>query len=149
MWEFTDIRDRAIRELSEHNDAVGPIDKIERGKSYDVNTWELEGYVELLKRTETITNEEAERLGWKTAAKLLLLREQYLNSQWPTGNNGLACSRCGSSSCRGQYYRTCNSYGGYHLCGQQFTSRDQYDFTAAVKKEFEFEFETETAGNKI
>jgi hypothetical protein len=89
MWEFTDIRERAIQELSEDKDAMGPIDKIERGRSYNVKKWEMEGYIELLKRAETVTNEEAERLGWKTAAKLLRLREQYLasiTSQWTRPN---------------------------------------------------------------
>jgi hypothetical protein len=149
MWEFIDIRERAIQELSEDKDAMEPIDKIEHGRSYNVKKWEMEGYVELLKRAETITNEEAERLGWKTAAKLLILREQYLasiTSQWPT-QNGPTCMTCGDSSCRGQFYRTCDDYGGYHACTQQFTSRDQYDFATAVKKELGPE--TETAGDQI
>jgi len=149
MWEFTDIRERAIQELSEDKDAMGSIDKIERGRSYNVKEWEMDGYVELLKRAETVTNEEVERLGWKTATKLLLLREQYLasiTSQWST-ENGPTCMKCRNSSCRGQFYRTCNSYGGYHGCAQQFTSRDQYDFITAVKQELGAE--TETAGDQI
>ena len=41
IWEFTDIRESAIQELSEDKDAMGPINKIERGKSYNVNKWEM------------------------------------------------------------------------------------------------------------
>ena len=144
MWEFTDIRERAIRELSEDKDAAGPIDKIERGKHYDVNQWVMEGYVELLKRAETITNEEAEYLGWKTAAKLLLVREQYLASimsQWSNGNppTSNSCNSCGSR----YYCGICGSNGGY----RKFTSRDQYDFTTTVKRVLEIE--SETTGDQI
>jgi hypothetical protein len=149
MWEFTDIRERAIQELSEDKDAMESIDKIERGRSYNVKKWEMEGYVELLKRDETITNEEAERLGWKTAAKLLILREQYLASiaSQLSIQNGPTCITCGDSSRRSELYRTCVNCGGSHVYAQQFTSRDQYDFATAVKKELGPE--TETAGDHI
>jgi hypothetical protein len=142
LWEFTQIRERAIEELSE-NDPLGTVDKIVHGKSYDVGKWVLDGSVELLEGNKTITNEEAERIGWRTAAKLLLLREQY---HLTTGQLGLdydpTCLKCHSSSCRGQFYRTCNGYNGYHSCAQPpSTSRDQYDFKNAVKKELGLETE--------
>jgi len=139
MWEFNDIRERAIQELSKEK-SMGPIEKIEYGKSYEVKEWVLEGYVGLLKRAETVTSEEAERLGWKTAVKLILLREQYLSNitaQWSTAAQ--TCVRC-HTSCGGTFYISCDMYGGYHPCGQQFTNhRDQYDFTTAVRKELEAE----------
>jgi len=71
-----------------------------------VKEWVLAGYVELLKRTETITEEEAERSGWKTAAKLLLLREKYLStiaSQYLAliGEFRGECDRCACTPYRG------------------------------------------------
>jgi len=132
MWEFTDIRERAIQELSKEK-SMGPIEKIEYGKSYEVKEWLLEGYVELLKRAETITSEEAERLGWKTAAKLLLLREEYLFTRTP--NASQVCGRCGGK-CGGDLYMSCGrGYGGY----TQVTTppdRKKHDFTYALRKEF-------------
>lgn len=108
---------------------MGTMERIECGKSYEVKEWLSEGYVELLKRAETITGEEADRLGWKTAAKLLLLREQYLskiNSQYS--------QHCGCNKGLG-------SVKGYHGCGHPFTvpDRNQHDFSKAVQKEFEAE----------
>jgi hypothetical protein len=65
MWEFTDIRKRAIQELSKEEMKMGTMEKVECGKTYKVKEWLLDGYVELLvlKRPETITEKEAERLG--------------------------------------------------------------------------------------
>ena len=71
MWEFTKIRKWAIDELSKMKAEMGEIEMIEFGRSFDVKEWWLEGYGSLLKRGKTITDEEAERLGWKIAAKLL------------------------------------------------------------------------------
>jgi len=146
MWEFTDIRERAIQELSEDKDAMGPIDKIDHGRGYNVKTWEMEGYIELLKRAKTITDEEAERLGWKPAAILLRLREQYLASIASLDGSTSTCVKCHSSSCPNQLYRYCNTYS-YHACTQQSTNRDLYDFVTAVKKELGAE--TGTAGDQV
>jgi hypothetical protein len=143
MWEFTDIRERAIQELSKKEMGVGTVEKIECGKNYEVKEWVLDGYVELLRRDETLTDQEAERLGWKTAAKLLLLREQYLSSTISSHYSSIisqSCGRCGN--CDGALHRRCSSYGSYYPCGQQGTTlpdRSQHDFKEAVQKELETE----------
>ena len=127
------MRERAIQELVKEDMGMGAIDKIECGKSYEVKEMLLDGYVELLKRTGTITDEEAERLGWKTAAKLLLLREEYLFTRTP--NASQVCGRCGGK-CGGDLYMSCGrGYGGY----TQVTTppdRKKHDFTYALRKEF-------------
>lgn len=133
MWEFTEIRDRAIRELSTKEISIGTIEKIEYGKAYAVKEWVLDGYVELLKRSETITEQEAERLGWKTAAKLLLLREQYISDQHSAISNW-TCGGCQQCKSPPQIY--CTPYRTYYPCPQQVTDRNQHDFTKAVQKEF-------------
>jgi len=122
MWEFTDIRERAIQELSKKEMGVGSVEKIECGKIYEVKEWLLDGCVELLRRDETLTDQEAERLGWKTAAKLLLLREQYLSSTISSHyspNISQSCGGCGD--CNGALYRLCSSYRSYYLCVQSMT----------------------------
>jgi hypothetical protein len=142
MWEFVDIRERAIQELNllKGEMGMGSIEKIEYARCFDLKEWLLEGYTELLKRAMTITNDEAERLGWKTAAKLLLLREQYLLTVDPA----YTCGGCGGNSCAvpGNLYTACTPrYGGSYLCGKRINepNRDQHDFTTALRKEFEVE----------
>jgi hypothetical protein len=135
MWEFTDIRERAIQELSKEDMGMGAIDKIGCGKSYEVKEMLLDGYVELLKRTGTITDEEAERLGWKTAAKLLLLREEYLSTVTPNVMSQ-ECGRCGLK-CGGDLYMSCGSgYGGHTQVMITPPDRKKHDFTDALRKEF-------------
>jgi hypothetical protein len=137
------MRERAIKELMAKEMSMGTIEKIECGKSYDVKEMLLEGYVELLKRAETITDEEAERLGWKTASKLHLLREQYLSTitvQHSAFNN-ITCGGCGTK-CGGGLYILCPSYGSYRSCSippMGLPDRNEHDFTEAVRKEFQVE----------
>jgi len=139
LWEFNNIRERAIQELLKEEMKMGTFEKIECGKSYQAKEMLLEGYTELLKRTETITAEEAKRLGWETAAKLLLLREEYITSQYSNLNRQY-CARC-RGSCAGSLYKVCSSgYGGYTACTIAIpTDRKQHDFTNAIQKEFEAE----------
>jgi hypothetical protein len=141
MWEFTDIRERAIQELSKKKIRMETMEKIECGKTCEVKEWVLDGYVELLKREETLTDQEAERLGWKTAAKLLLMREQYL-SYTISSQFSQACEGCGHR--KGDFYRHRHraSYDYYDGYGRQTTTlpdRSQHDFRTAVRKELETE----------
>lgn len=127
MWEFTDIRAKAIQELSTKDMGMGIIEKVECARSFDVKDWLSEGYVEFLRRPETITREEAERLGWQTAAKLLLLREKYLstiNSQIST------CGGCGRKSCA--LYTYCRWSNEYHVNNKEGNFTYSYD----VQREF-------------
>jgi hypothetical protein len=48
MWEFTEICQRAIQELSEEK-SLGSIEKVEYGKSHQVKEGLMEGYIELLR----------------------------------------------------------------------------------------------------
>jgi len=143
MWEFTDMRERAIQELLKEDMSMGTIDKIECGKRYQVKEMLLEGYNELLKRAETITAKEAERLGWKTAAKLLLLREEYLSTTITSQHPSISetCGQCGRQCGGTRLHRYCDDYGDYYPYDQQVTrpDRNQHDFTQAIQKEFEEE----------
>jgi len=130
MWEFTDIRAKAIQELSKEDMGMGTIKKIECARSFEVKGWLLEGYIELLKRAETITYEEAECLGWQTTAKLLLLREKYLST---INTQIVTCGGCRGQSC--SLYTFCDRGRNYSK-SQQVTDRNQHNFTYDVKQEF-------------
>jgi hypothetical protein len=136
MWEFNDIRGRAIQELSEMGIAMAAIEKIECARRFDVKGWLLGGYIELLKRAETITDDEAERLGWKTATKLVRLREQFLISNQPTTPTiSTTCAVCGNSR-----YMKAGGFRKYCDCNiVTISDRERHDFTEAVQKEFETE----------
>lgn len=138
MWEFSYIRERAIQELLTTGMAMPTIEKIECAKSFEVKGWLFDGYMELLKRDETITDDEAERLGWKTATKLVRLREQFLVTSKPT--TPTLPTPCGNCGCSGYM----NSVGYCQNCGHsnKFNvkpDREGHDFTEGVRKEFEAE----------
>jgi len=139
MWEFPDIRNGAIHELSKAEMEMGSVDKIECGRKFEKKEWLLDGYVGLLKRTETITDEEAERLGWKTAAKLLRIREQQ-HSIPQSPAPGEICSVChglgddGSDLCK-----ICDGYGKGVAGITPASGHPRQRFIEAVQKEFQTE----------
>ncbi|KIM83731.1 hypothetical protein PILCRDRAFT_69082, partial [Piloderma croceum F 1598] len=148
MWEFTKIRKWAIDKLSEMKAEMGEIEMIEFGTSFDVKEWRLEGYDSLLKRGKTITDEEAERLGWKIAAKLLRLRERFASTLIGTLAVGEACTLCNQT---GRAVPGQNSSQCSRCCGlgvgvagiisryQNAVSRIREGHTEAVEKEFQME----------
>jgi hypothetical protein len=86
MWELLDIRALAIKALSELN--MSAVDKVTLARECKVTEWLLVGYEEIAKREKTITNEEAERLGWQAAFRLLRARETSKKSQpYPMARN--------------------------------------------------------------
>lgn len=89
---------------------MGTIKKIECAKG-----WLSEGYNELLKRAETVAYEEAECLGWQTAAKLLLLREKYL---FTINGKIVTCGGCRGQSC--SPYTLCDWNRGHYSRRQEF-----------------------------
>ena len=71
MWEFTEIRKRAMDELLKMKMEMGNMEMIELGRCLNMKEWWLKGYVGLLMRRETITDEEAEHPGWKQPSNCL------------------------------------------------------------------------------
>ena len=70
-----DIRDAVIRALSR---ALGPVEQIQLGTEYQVDSWLLEGYKQLVLMKDGISAEDEEHLGWKTTSKLFRVRDAYL-----------------------------------------------------------------------
>jgi hypothetical protein len=144
MWEFTKIRKWAIDELSKMKAEMGEIEMIEFGRSFDVKEWWLEGYGSLLKRGKTITDEEAERLGWKIAAKLLRLREQFASTLTGTLAVGEVCTWCNRTGLADSHQcGRCCGYGvgmaGIIPRYQGAMLRIKEGHTEAVEKEFQME----------
>jgi len=79
MWEFHEIRKFAVDVL----DGIGlsAIDKVLYGEEFNATRWLSEGYEALVKDEATISNDDAARLGWKTAARLLRVRELLATTQ--------------------------------------------------------------------
>jgi hypothetical protein len=76
MWEFLSIRELAIRELSKFE--MKAADKVRLGREYDVIDWLLDGYREFVQQPATLSLEDAERIGFETAFRLLRVREKFL-----------------------------------------------------------------------
>ncbi|KAF9012718.1 hypothetical protein BDQ17DRAFT_1344506 [Cyathus striatus] len=74
MWNFTDIRKRAIDELSTAK--FDPVEKILLAKVHKIPSWLIGGYNELIRRRESISVEEATRLGTETTVGLFHIREE-------------------------------------------------------------------------
>jgi len=139
MWEFTKIRKWAIDELSKMKTEMGDMGMIECGRNFDVKEWWLEGYVGLLNRGETITDEEAERLGWKIAARLLRLRERFAFTRClAVGEFCTLCNRTGLL----QNVR-CARCAGYGVGVTGITPSWQSNVRESIPEAVEKEFQTE------
>jgi hypothetical protein len=132
MWEFIDIRARAIEELSKFD--MRTMDKILLARECNVGDWLLSGYQEIIRRPAQacIDSEDAEKLGWETSFRLLKVREAFLMN--------VAKEKL-SHSCRGQN-RTL--VGHCDSCRQKiaFDTKPitddlrQHDFTESIDDEF-------------
>ena len=79
MWEFQEIRDKAIKELDGMLRTL-PIQKISKGIKYRVQKWLLDGCRELIRREERLSKAEAKELGFETAWRIGQVREETMRS---------------------------------------------------------------------
>ncbi|KIM76078.1 hypothetical protein PILCRDRAFT_78180, partial [Piloderma croceum F 1598] len=76
MWQMTKVREMAVQELLQlHKQAV---ERIQLGTEFQVDSWLLEGYKQLVLKKDGILAEDEEHLGWKTTSKLFRIRDAYL-----------------------------------------------------------------------
>jgi hypothetical protein len=71
-WGFASIRRLAIRELVP---LTSPIDKIAIGLRYDIYDWLLDAYVAVCTRTNSLTEDEGEKLGVKDVIHISSIRD--------------------------------------------------------------------------
>ncbi|KAG6327519.1 hypothetical protein ID866_11570 [Astraeus odoratus] len=92
LWEFDKLRKAAISSL--HGICLNAIDRVVLSKQYNINEWLLPALNELARRPESISFEEASRLGFEIALNLASVREsvklQDVNAtlNFPHKNNG-------------------------------------------------------------
>jgi len=80
LLQLSEARTLAIERLSSYSNTVG-VDKILLARRYKVEKWFREGCRELVTRDKCFSDEEEDRLGWKTVSKLYRARDQYLKSR--------------------------------------------------------------------
>ncbi|KAJ7210480.1 hypothetical protein GGX14DRAFT_363351, partial [Mycena pura] len=78
MWCFLDVRSLAIQQI----DLLGlqSVERILLARAYHVSPWLRTGYTELARREEGISEEDAEKIGWKTTVQLYQVRETAIKN---------------------------------------------------------------------
>jgi hypothetical protein len=74
MWGFDDVRKLAIKSISEQK--IDCIERVRLANKYEVTEWYEDACVELAKREEPVSLEEAEILGLEFWVKLARVREE-------------------------------------------------------------------------
>ncbi|KAF8216959.1 hypothetical protein K438DRAFT_1559229, partial [Mycena galopus ATCC 62051] len=90
QWRFLEARDLAIAQLNNHSD-IGDVELILLARQYDVATWLRKGYMSIAERSEIISEEEAQKLGWQTAFRLSQLREKRIGGISARKKASLSC----------------------------------------------------------
>ncbi|KAG7449823.1 uncharacterized protein BT62DRAFT_871066, partial [Guyanagaster necrorhizus] len=74
MWHLSDIRQLTIKHLQEM--VLDPVEHVVLAKSYSVSSWLRTGYLGLVKRTQPLSLEEAEKIGFQSAIQIFQVREE-------------------------------------------------------------------------
>ncbi|CCL99367.1 uncharacterized protein FIBRA_01385 [Fibroporia radiculosa] len=73
---FDRIRERAIREIATYAPPLDPVERIFLATKHDIPQWLRPAYMDLCIRPESLTEEEAQKLGLPTVVRLARAREQ-------------------------------------------------------------------------
>jgi len=83
MWQFKDIRARAIKTLESLTLSMDPVDKIIIARKFDVSPWLVTSLHALVEREEPLDLSEGNRLGMEWVLKVAEIREsRYLPCQY-------------------------------------------------------------------
>ena len=122
MWQFQDIRARAIKALESLTLSMDPIDKIVIARKFDVSTWLVPSLDALVQREKPLDLSEGNRLGLEWALKVAEVREY----------GAVANHTCQDCSYSGPYY-TCGS------CRRRQDSRSSIHYEDKIRKIFGLE----------
>ncbi|KAF7968239.1 hypothetical protein HWV62_31571 [Athelia sp. TMB] len=86
MWEFDDIKERAIVESTKEMSQKTPLERIALAVKYNVPRWLLDAYTALVQQDNPLTRNEVDALGHETVYQLLQLREQSYREVSRYGN---------------------------------------------------------------
>lgn len=81
------MREKALIELPKAG--LGAVGMVLLGKSYRVGKWLLDGYIELVKREATISDEDVAAIGNYATIQLLRMREKRLKTSEAGFGRGL------------------------------------------------------------
>jgi hypothetical protein len=76
LHQLSDARALAIERLSRPGNIAG-VDKILLARKHKIESWLWDGYQEVVIRDQCFSDEEEDRLGWKTVSKLYRVRDRY------------------------------------------------------------------------
>jgi len=127
MWEFKNIRTRAIKALENPTLSMDLVDKIVIARNFNVSSWLVPSLNALVQREKSLNLSEGNRLGLEWALKVAGLRERpsspYLvcptcSYSGPTVCNIChgAANRCGSAVCRQLVYAGVASRASIDYC---------------------------------
>ena len=77
MWQFQDIRMKAIKALESLTLSMDPVDKIVIARKFDVLPWLVPSLHALVQREKPLDLSEGNRLGLEWALKVAEVREYY------------------------------------------------------------------------
>ncbi|CAE7136566.1 unnamed protein product [Rhizoctonia solani] len=75
-YNFPGLRDYTVRELEKAS--LGPIQRIQIAREFDLKSWEVPAYSELSKREAALTQEEAQILGVSAFTMIAQAREKEI-----------------------------------------------------------------------
>ncbi|KAI0704215.1 hypothetical protein C8T65DRAFT_578439, partial [Cerioporus squamosus] len=86
LLQFTKVRQYAIRELTARRTSLPAVDAILLAKEHDIPSWLGPAYADLVRRSASLDDDEAERLGARTTAQIgrareMLRQEEYAQCQ--------------------------------------------------------------------
>ncbi|KAH9485722.1 hypothetical protein JR316_0002636 [Psilocybe cubensis] len=84
MWYFIKLRNAAISELA-HSGVLDSIEMVTLGRKYRISSWITGGFVRLIERYDSITDDEAidiDSTYVTTAYKLYRMREDRIKNRW-------------------------------------------------------------------
>lgn len=76
MWDFTALRELAIRNLVNKLD---PIEMILLGSQYRISQWFIGGCTTLIRRHQGLKEEEGDRLGMRLTVQICGIRERMIH----------------------------------------------------------------------
>ncbi|KAF9642120.1 hypothetical protein BDM02DRAFT_3106039 [Thelephora ganbajun] len=82
-FQLDRIRRRAISEIEGHHPQLHAVDKVVLSVKHSVDPWLIPAYCDICDRTEPLTDQEAEKLGAVTTARLARARELLRKSGRP------------------------------------------------------------------
>lgn len=75
MWRFIEIRKLSIIKLTAMT--LDPVERVVLARVYKVPEWLQTGYRELAVRMGMMSDEEAQKIGYRTAIQVWHVREEY------------------------------------------------------------------------